>query len=104
MKPSLMRRFEIDIDNDWEWELACKADVRARVQRLETEKFSRLELYEELIELMALLEVYFLGQEPERQRETARDVRDLLRTCEALKERMQTWAREEIGRQGFYNG
>jgi hypothetical protein len=99
-----MRRFEIDIDNDWEWELACKADVRARVERLETEKFSRLELYEELIELMAVLEVYWKGQEPERQRETARDVRDLLRTAEALKARMQTWAREEIGRQGFYNG
>jgi hypothetical protein len=98
MKQFPMRRFEIDIDNDWEWELACKADVRARVQRLETEKFSRLELYEELLELMAVLEVYWKGQEPERQQETAREVRDLLRTSEALKERMQTWARKKIAR------
>jgi hypothetical protein len=97
MKPTLaeMERFEI---NDWEWEIRCKADVKARIERLETEKFSRLELYEELLELMAMLEVYFRGQAPERQRETARDVRDLLRTCEAMKERMQTWARKKIAR------
>jgi hypothetical protein len=75
-----MERFEI---NDWEWEINCKADVKARIERLETE---------------TLLEVYWRGQAPERQRETAREVRDLLRTCEALKERMQTWARKKIAR------
>jgi hypothetical protein len=83
---------------DWEWEVKLSADVKARVKRLETEKFSRLELYEELIELMALLEVYWKGQAPERQQETAREVRDLLRTSEALKERMQAWARKKIAR------
>jgi hypothetical protein len=83
---------------DWEWEIKLSADVKARAERLETEKFSRLELYEELLELMAVREVYWRGQTPERQRETAREVLDLLRTSEALKERMQTWARKKIAR------
>jgi hypothetical protein len=55
-------------------------------------------LYEELLELMAVLEVYWRGLSPERQQETARDVRDLLRKFETLKERMQTWARKELAR------
>jgi hypothetical protein len=56
MKQSLaeMEKFEL---TDWEWEVKLSADVKARAERLETEKFSRLELYEELIELMALEEL-----------------------------------------------
>jgi hypothetical protein len=96
MKAIAVERYE-DVTN-WEWEINCSADAIARVKRLETEKFSRLELYEELIELMALLEVYWRGQTEERQQQTAREVRDVLRRCEAQKERMQTWARKELAR------
>ena len=87
-----------DLENDWAWDVDISADVAARVERLKTGQFTRLELYEELLELMAVLEVYWKGQEPERQQETAREVRDLLRTSEALKERMQAWARKKIAR------
>jgi hypothetical protein len=85
-----------DLENDWCWEVEISADVAARVERLKTGQFTRLELYEELLELMAVLEVYWCGLLPERQRETARECRDLLRKFEALKERMQTWAAREI--------
>jgi hypothetical protein len=47
---------------------------------------------------MAVLQAYWLGQAPERQQETAREVRDLLRKSEQLKERMQTWARKKLAR------
>jgi len=98
MKQSLAEMEKFEDVTDWEWEINCNADAIARVKRLETEKFSRFELYEELLELMALLEVYWCGQPPERQRETAKEVRDLLRKFEALKERMQGWARKELAR------
>ena len=47
---------------------------------------------------MLVLEVYWCGLAEERQQSTAKQVRDLLRKFEALKERMQTWARKEIAR------
>src|SRR5262249_52998835 len=80
------------------WEIECNADVVARIKRLETAKLSRLELYEELIELMLVLEVYWRGLAPERQQRTAKEIREVLRKCEALKERMQDWARKELAR------
>jgi hypothetical protein len=94
MKAAAAKRFEVD--NDWEWEINCAADAAARVKRLETTKLNRFELYEELLELMALLEVYWCGLAPERQRETAKEVRDLLRKFEAQKARIQTWAAREL--------
>jgi hypothetical protein len=87
-----------DLENDWAWDVDISADVAARVERLKTGQFTRLELYEELLELMAVLEVYWRGVTPERQQTSARKVRDLLRKFEALKERMQTWARKELAR------
>ena len=51
---------------------------------------------------MSLLEVYWLGQTPERQRVTARDVRDMLRRFEALKERIQNWAQKELRKRTHY--
>ena len=96
MKQSLAEMEKFEDVTDWEWEINCNADAIARVKRLETEKFSRFELYEELLELMALLEVYWCGLAPERQRETAKEVRDLLRKFEAQKARIQTWAAREL--------
>jgi len=46
MEQSLAEMEEFEL-TDWEWEVKLSADVKARVQRLETEKFCRLELYEE---------------------------------------------------------
>jgi hypothetical protein len=85
-----------DLENDWAWDVDIGADVAARVERLKTGQFSRLELYEELLELMAVLEVYWRGLSEERQRETAPKVRDLLRKFEASKARIQSWAAREI--------
>jgi hypothetical protein len=87
---------------DLAWEMDISADVIRRLKRLEGRKFSRFELYEELIELMSLLEVYWLGQTPERQRVTARDVREVLRRFEALKERIQNWAQKELRKRTHY--
>jgi len=85
-----------DINNDWAWEIDCNSDVLARVKCLETTKLSRLELYEELLELMALLELYWRGLKPERQLTTARKVRMVLHKFQALKDRMQDWAAKEL--------
>jgi transcription initiation factor IIE alpha subunit len=74
---------------DLAWEMDISADAIRRLKRLESREFSRFELYEELVELMAVLEVYWIGQTPERQRVTARQVREVLRKCEALKARIQ---------------
>jgi predicted ATP-dependent protease len=82
---------------DLAWEMDISADAIRRLKRLESrEQLSHFEIYEELTELMSLLEVYWLGQTPERQRVTARDVRDMLRRFEALKERIQNWAQKEL--------
>jgi hypothetical protein len=62
-KQSLAEMEEFEL-TDWEWEVKLSADVKARVKRLETEKFSRLELYEELLELMGVLQAYWRGQTP----------------------------------------
>ena len=81
---------------DLAWEMDISADAIRRLKRLESREFSRFELYEELVELMAVLETYWMGQTPERQRVTARDVREVLRKCEALKTRLQNWAQKEL--------
>jgi hypothetical protein len=96
---TLISRDELDNGeplNDWEWETEFKAMAWGRIERLKTAKLSRVELYQELIQLMLELEVYWCGQSLERQRDTARDVRELLRECEAQKEKMQSWARHQI--------
>jgi hypothetical protein len=54
--------------DDLAWEMDISADAIRRLKRLEGREFSRFELYEELVELMVVLEVYWLGQTPERQR------------------------------------
>jgi hypothetical protein len=95
MNQPLLKALEDD-DSDYAWDVEISVDVRARVERLETGQFTRLELYEELLELIAVLEAYWRGLSPEHQQTTARKVRDLLRKFEALKERMQTWAAREL--------
>jgi hypothetical protein len=88
---------------DLAWEMDISADAIRRLKRLESrEQLSHFEIYEELTELMSLLEVYWLGQTPERQRVTARDVRDMLRRFEALKERIQNWAQKELRKRTHY--
>lgn len=90
--------------DDLAWEMDISAVAIRRLKRLESrERLSHFEIYEELTELMSLLEVYWLGQTPERQRVTARDVREVLRKCEALKTRMQDWAQKEL-RKRTYSG
>lgn len=87
-----------DLENDWSWNVDWVADTHKRLKRLETGHFTRFELYEELMEIMCCLEVFWLGCSPKDQMRTARAARELLRKCEALKERMQNWAAKEIRR------
>jgi hypothetical protein len=87
-----------DLENDWCWEVECSRALRERIKRLETAKLSRFEIYEELLELMAELEIYWRGLSEDRQKETAKECREILRRCEASKERIQTWARKELAR------
>jgi hypothetical protein len=84
--------------NDWEWEIYINADIVARLKRLESKKFTRFELYEEILELLAVVQVYWGGMNPERQQETAKDIRDVFRRLEALKARIQNWAHKQIAR------
>jgi hypothetical protein len=63
-----------DLENDWCWEVEISADVAARVERLKTGQFTRLELYEELLELMAVLEVYWRGLSTNLRAKSARPV------------------------------
>jgi hypothetical protein len=85
-----------DLENDWSWEVECSQALRQRIKRLETAKLSRFELFEELLELMAELQVYWRGLSEDRQKETARECREILRRCEASKARIQTWAAREL--------
>jgi hypothetical protein len=88
---------EDDLTTDWEWEINWTADVFRHVERLEGRTLTSLpEFYEELLQFMAELEVYWMGLTRERQRETARAAREVLRKFEEMKTRVQDFARREI--------
>jgi hypothetical protein len=67
-----------------------------RLATLKETKPSLLQIYEELIELMLELEVHWRGQSPEDQQRSAKDVREVLRECQALKERIHKWSMKQF--------
>jgi len=98
---ALVGRFD-DRENitDFEWEVECAALAEQRLLRLETERHSRFECFQELQEIIFDLELYWSGLSPERQLATAKDIREQLRRCQSIKDRQVRWARSELGRQG----